>query len=100
MIITAPRVITALPGVPVLEPGYVVTAGGLIAEAGQGRRPGPPDVELASGVLVPGLVDLQVNGYFGVEMQAAEPDGWAARRQAAARDGVHGLPSRRSSRLR
>ena len=31
-----------------------------------------------TGVLVPGLVDLQVNGYFGVEMQAAEPDGWAA----------------------
>jgi N-acetylglucosamine-6-phosphate deacetylase len=78
VIITAPRVITALPGAAVLEPGYVVTAGGLITEVGQGRPPGSPDVELASGVLVPGLVDLQVNGYFGVEMQAADPDGWAA----------------------
>ena len=77
MIITAPRVITALPGAPVLEPGYVVTAGDLITEAGQGPPPGSPDVELASGVLVPGLVNLQVNGYFGVEMQAADPDGWA-----------------------
>jgi N-acetylglucosamine-6-phosphate deacetylase len=34
-------------------------------------------VELDTGVLVPGLVDLQVNGYFGVEMQAADPVGWA-----------------------
>jgi N-acetylglucosamine-6-phosphate deacetylase len=77
MIITAPRVITALPGAPVLEPGYVVTAGGVVTEAGQGGPPGSPDVELASGVLVPGLVDLQVNGYFGVEMQAADPAAWA-----------------------
>src|ERR1700722_6571508 len=77
MIITAPRVITALPGAPVLEPGYVVTAGDRIAGVGQDRPPRPPDLELDSGVLVPGLVDLQVNGYFGVEMQAADPDGWA-----------------------
>jgi N-acetylglucosamine-6-phosphate deacetylase len=77
VIISAPRVITALPGAPVLEPGYVVTEGGRITGAGQGLPPGAPDVELDGGVLVPGLVDLQVNGYFGVEMQAAEPDGWA-----------------------
>ena len=77
MIISAPRVITALPGAPVLEPGYVVTAGDQISGAGQGPPPGPPDVELEGGVLVPGLVDLQVNGYFGIELQAAEPDGWA-----------------------
>ena len=77
MIITAPRVITALPDAPVLEPGYVVTAGDRIAGVGQDRPPGPPDLELETGVLVPGLVDLQVNGYFGVEMQAADPAGWA-----------------------
>jgi N-acetylglucosamine-6-phosphate deacetylase len=77
VIITAPRVITALPDAPVLEPGYVVTAGGRIVGAGQDRPPGPPDLELDTGVLVPGLVDLQVNGYFGVEMQAADPAGWA-----------------------
>ena len=29
-------------------------------------------------MLVPGLVDLQVNGYFGVELMAADPAGWAA----------------------
>ncbi len=77
MIITAPRVVTALPGDPVLEPGYVVTSGNRITGVGQGAPPGAADTELASGVLVPGLVDLQVNGYFGVEMQAAEPEGWA-----------------------
>ncbi len=77
MIITAPRVITALPDAPVLEPGYVVTAGNRIIGVGRGRPPGTPDVELDAGVLVPGLVDLQVNGYFGVEMQAADPAGWA-----------------------
>jgi N-acetylglucosamine-6-phosphate deacetylase len=77
VIITAPRVITALPDVPVLEPGYVVTAGDRIIGVGQDRPPGPPDLELDTGVLVPGLVDLQVNGYFGVEMQAADPIGWA-----------------------
>jgi len=77
VIITAPRVVSALPGAPVLEPGYVVTSGDRITAAGQGTPPGTPDVELAAGVLVPGLVDLQVNGYFGVEMQAAEPAAWA-----------------------
>ncbi len=78
MLITAPRVVTALPGSGVLEPGFVRLAGGLIAEVGQGRPAGRPDLELTSGVLAPGLVDLQVNGYFGVELMAAGPDGWAA----------------------
>ena len=78
MIITAPRVIPAGPGSGVLEPGYVRTAGGRITEVGQGPAPGHPDLELTSGVLVPGLVNLQVNGYFGVELMDADPDGWAA----------------------
>ncbi len=78
MIITAPRVIPALPGTGVLAPGYVQIEAGRITGVGQGPPPAAPDTELETGVLVPGLVDLQVNGYFGVEMQAAEPDGWAA----------------------
>ena len=77
VIITAPRVVTALPGAPVLEPGYVVTSGDRITDVGQGPPPQSPDAELTGGVLVPGLVNLQVNGYFGVEMQAADPAGWA-----------------------
>jgi N-acetylglucosamine-6-phosphate deacetylase len=78
VIITAPRVIPALPQSGILEPGYVVTAGDRITGVGAGPPPGPPDVELAAGVLAPGLVDLQVNGYFGVELMAAEGSGWAA----------------------
>jgi len=35
------------------------------------------DVALSDGVLVPGFVDLQVNGYFGAEMMTAGPAGWA-----------------------
>jgi N-acetylglucosamine-6-phosphate deacetylase len=78
VIITAPRVIPAQPGSGILEPGFVRIADGVITEVGQGPPPGRPDLVLASGVLVPGLVDLQVNGYFGVELMAADPAGWAA----------------------
>ena len=77
MLIGAPRVIPGLPGTGVLEPGYVSVRGGLIAEVGEGPPPGPPDVVLGSGVLVPGLVDLQVNGYYGVDLADGDPEGWA-----------------------
>jgi N-acetylglucosamine-6-phosphate deacetylase len=59
-----------------LSPGYVLVRDGLVAEVGPGQPPRAPDVRLASGVLVPGFVDLQVNGYFGVELDAAEAAGW------------------------
>jgi len=61
----------------VLAPGYVAVAGGRITEVGSGSPPGRPDIELHSGFLVPGLVDLQVNGYFGVELGDADPVGWS-----------------------
>jgi N-acetylglucosamine-6-phosphate deacetylase len=78
VIITAPRVIPARAGSGLLQPGFVRIADGVITEVGQGPPPGRPDLALASGVLVPGLVDLQVNGYFGVELMPADPAGWAA----------------------
>ncbi|MGN6610968.1 MAG: N-acetylglucosamine-6-phosphate deacetylase [Angustibacter sp.] len=40
------------------------------------------------GLAVPGLVDLQVNGYGGVDLVSADDDGWDAARRALARDGV------------
>lgn len=52
-------------------------AGGRVTELGAGRPPRVPDIELPAGLLVPGLVDLQVNGYFGEELMAASPQGWA-----------------------
>jgi N-acetylglucosamine-6-phosphate deacetylase len=77
LLISAPRVVPATPGAGVLEPGYVAVSGGRISAVAAGPPPSRADVELAVGVLVPGFVDLQVNGYFGVEMSAADPGGWA-----------------------
>ena len=84
MLISAPRVIPATagplagPAVAVLTPGYVDVTGGVITEVGQGSPPRRPSLALAHGVLVPGLVDLQINGYFGVSFQDAGADRWAA----------------------
>src|SRR5215469_1361421 len=77
MLIAVPRLITGLPGTGVLAPGYLAASGGLITEVGEGPPPRPPDVELRTGVRVPGLVDLQVNGYYGVDLADCYADGWA-----------------------
>jgi N-acetylglucosamine-6-phosphate deacetylase len=77
LVITAPEVLTGLPGADVLAPGYVVLRAGQVAAVGEGAPPGAADVALADGYLAPGFVDLQVNGYYGVELQDARPDGWA-----------------------
>jgi N-acetylglucosamine-6-phosphate deacetylase len=63
------------PAYPV-SPGYVRLDGDRIAEVGAGRPPGRPDVELAAGTLAPGLVDLQVNGYYGHDLVDADDAGW------------------------
>lgn len=53
-----------------------VAQGSVVAVRDQG--PGERcDVTLPDGVLVPGLVDLQVNGAFGVDLAAAGPGDWA-----------------------
>ena len=76
-LITAPRVVPAIPGSAVLEPGYVAAAGGRITEVGAGRPPGHPDIRLDDGVLIPGFVDLQVNGFYGTDLADCDPAGWA-----------------------
>jgi N-acetylglucosamine-6-phosphate deacetylase len=73
----AERLVAGLPGTGVLAPGYLTVSGGLITEVGEGLPPGHPDLELRTGVLVPGLVDLQVNGYYGVDLADCDPEGWA-----------------------
>jgi N-acetylglucosamine-6-phosphate deacetylase len=60
----------------VLGPGYVRVESGIIAEVREGRPEGSPDLALAGGTLVPGLVDLQVNGYYGHDMVDADEAGW------------------------
>jgi N-acetylglucosamine-6-phosphate deacetylase len=65
----------------VLERGDVEVVDGAIARVGIGRRGG-------SGLAVPGLVDLQVNGYAGVDVLDAEPGEIIEMGRALARDGV------------
>jgi len=77
VLIAAGRLITGLPGTGVWAPGYLAVSGGLVTEVGEGLPPSRPDLELRTGVLVPGLVDLQVNGYYGVDLADCDPDGWA-----------------------
>lgn len=78
LLITASSLITSPGSGPtrVLCPGYVRVEDGVIAEVGEGRPPGEPDVELDGGVLAPGLVDIQVNGFFGYDMVDADETGW------------------------
>lgn len=77
LLIAAASVIPAIPGSSVMTPGYVAFADGVITDVGAGPPPRAADLELSTGALLPGLVDLQVNGYFGVDLQAAGADGWA-----------------------
>jgi N-acetylglucosamine-6-phosphate deacetylase len=76
-LIAAQRIVPACGPAGVLSPGYVRLAGDRIAEVATGPPPRAPDVELSEGLLVPGFVDLQVNGYFGEDMAEADPSGWA-----------------------
>lgn len=82
MLIAASRIVPASAGTrgagAILAPGYVACDGGTITAVGAGPPPGRPDVELTEGFLLPGFVDLQVNGYFGVELSDADPAGWQA----------------------
>lgn len=82
MLIAASRIITAggvsRSAATILAPGYVVCEAGMITGVGSGPPPRRPDAELADGFLLPGFVDLQVNGYYGVELGDADPPGWAS----------------------
>ncbi|MFA1548566.1 N-acetylglucosamine-6-phosphate deacetylase [Actinomadura chokoriensis] len=77
-LISADRMIITPAGSPtrVVSPGYVRVVDGVIAEAGEGRPAGKPDVVLTGGLLAPGLIDLQVNGFFGHDMVDAGEPAW------------------------
>lgn len=82
MLIAAARIITAsgtFSGTnAVLAPGYLSCANGKIVTVSAGLPPHRPDVQLSEGFLLPGFVDLQVNGYFGVELAGADATGFGA----------------------
>ncbi|MDQ1286714.1 MAG: N-acetylglucosamine-6-phosphate deacetylase [Actinomycetota bacterium] len=83
--ITAPRVLT---GTADLRPGWVRFDGSRVESVGAGAPPTAPDIALPSGVLVPGLVDAQVNGGFGVDFAAADDGEWADVARALPATGV------------
>src|SRR6266498_2679667 len=76
-LIVADRVVPAT-GADIFMPGFVRISRGTVAEVARGRPAGTADLELTDGVLVPGFVDLQVNGHFGVDLAAVDPAGWAS----------------------
>ena len=57
--------------------------------AGRSSRSGSSGA--AGGIAAPGFVDLQVNGFAGVDLMAADFEGLRARRGGAAGDGDDGL---------
>jgi N-acetylglucosamine-6-phosphate deacetylase len=64
-----------------LLPGDVEVVDGRIAAVGLAGSSG-------RGIAAPGFVDLQVNGYAGVDFSPAGPDEWQSAREALLRDGV------------
>jgi len=76
-VIVAPRMVT---GEELLAPAGVVVEGGRVVDvvAGPQVERLRADLTLPGGLLVPGLVDLQVNGYFGVDFVSATPAQWSA----------------------
>src|SRR6266536_578744 len=76
-LIVADRVVPAT-GADIFMPGFVRISRGTVAEVARDRPAGTADLELTDGVLVPGFVDLQVNGHFGVDLAAVDPAGWAS----------------------
>jgi N-acetylglucosamine-6-phosphate deacetylase len=87
LVISAPRVIAD--GV-LIGPACVAVADGVIAgvTAGAMYDGQPADVALPTGLLAPGLVDIQVNGCFGADFVDATAEQWATARRRLLETGV------------
>jgi N-acetylglucosamine-6-phosphate deacetylase len=63
-------------------PGWIAFADDVIVDAGTGPAPpGRTVVDLGDALLVPGFLDLQVNGTGDVDFATAGPDDWARARR-------------------
>jgi N-acetylglucosamine-6-phosphate deacetylase len=65
----------------VLVPGDVAISNGIVADVALGKRSG-------RGIAVPGFVDLQVNGFGGVDFATADADGYRRAGEALLESGV------------
>jgi N-acetylglucosamine-6-phosphate deacetylase len=65
----------------VLVPGDIAIADGTVADVALGKRSG-------RGIAVPGFVDLQVNGFGGVDFASADADGYRRAGEALLETGV------------
>ncbi len=87
LVISAPRVL--VDGV-LVGPAVVAVADGAVAGVASGLtyQGRPADITLPTGVLAPGLVDLQVNGYYGADFVDATAEQWASIRRRLLETGV------------
>lgn len=75
------------PGPP--TPGWIVLDDGVIADMGSGgARAGPGVVDLGDALIVPGFLDLQVNGVGDVDFAKADAPAWQRARAALLRGGT------------
>jgi N-acetylglucosamine-6-phosphate deacetylase len=75
-VIAADRLIVGEKESRLIGPGHVRITDGIVTEVAEGRPADPPDVTLSGGILSPGLVDLQVNGYYGHDLADADEAAW------------------------
>lgn len=86
LVISAPRILTPE---RVLSPGLVEIEDGRIVSVHEGGPAAQPNViRLETGVLAPGLIDLQTNGYKGVDFTTADAAEWRRAQEEAPETGV------------
>lgn len=95
MTVLAASGICGAPGSSAERPGWVAFEGGRISATGMGGAPPESDdragtTELGDVVLVPGFVDLQVNGVGAVDFASATARGWCDALDSVAAHGVTG----------
>lgn len=87
-LLCAPRLLV---GDRIIGPGSVAVDGGRVVEIGSAPPAaggGAEHIRLPDGLLTAGMVDLQVNGGFGIDLAIAGPSGWGQLARRLPRHGV------------